>query len=157
MNLRALRGAALCAAWVLAAPGAQAGRSCENKPPSVTAIQRSLNLAERTAAKLDESGAQVVVLARAGQDLGAYGLRYSHLGLAYRESPPARDGKPVPGVWRVVHKLNECGTAHAAVYRQGLGDRGCARRSNCTCPVKDSSACGIRWRVAPWCSSHLTA
>ena len=122
MNLRALRGAALCVACVLAASAAQAGRSCENKPASVTAIQRSLNLAERTAAKLDESGAQVVVLARAGQDLSAYGLRYSHLGLAYRESPPAREGKPVPGVWRVVHKLNECGTAHAAVYRQGLGE-----------------------------------
>ncbi|HEY9238928.1 MAG TPA: DUF2145 domain-containing protein, partial [Burkholderiaceae bacterium] len=55
---------------------------------------------------------QVVLLARAGQDLGAYGLRYSHLGFAYRDG--AR--------WRVVHKLNQCGTANGSVYRQGLGE-----------------------------------
>jgi hypothetical protein len=122
MNHAVLRGALLCALLGLAAAHAQAGRSCENKPPTVDAIQRSLGLAERTAATLDQSGAQVVVLARAGQDLSAYGLRYSHLGLAYRESPPASDGSAKPGVWRVVHKLNQCGTAHAAVYRQGLGE-----------------------------------
>jgi hypothetical protein len=96
----------------LAAVGAQAGRSCENKPPKVDAIQRSMALAERTAQALDASGAQVVVLARAGQDLSDYGLRYSHLGLAYRDA----DG------WRIVHKLNQCGTAQAALYRQGLGE-----------------------------------
>ncbi len=102
----------------IAATGAHAGRSCESKPPTVESVQRSLTLAQRTAAWLDASGAQVVVLARAGQDLSAYGLRYSHLGLAYREN--GRDGQPGP--WRVVHKLNQCGTAQAAVYRQGLGE-----------------------------------
>ena len=122
MNPTTLRGALVCSALWLAAAGAQAGRSCESKPPTVSAIQRSMSLAEHTAAKLDETGAQVVVLARAGQDLSAYGLRYSHLGLAYREGPPARDSKGSPGVWRVVHKLNQCGTAQAAVYRQGLGE-----------------------------------
>jgi hypothetical protein len=25
-------------------------------------------------------------------------------------------------IWRVVHKLNQCGTAEAAIYRQGLGE-----------------------------------
>jgi hypothetical protein len=122
---RALVGAlhsALAAAWVLACAQAHAGRSCEAKPPTVQAIQRSLTLAEHTAARLDESGAQVVVLARAGQDLSAYGLRYSHLGLAYRETTAPVDGKPARPVWRVVHKLNQCGTALAAVYRQGLGE-----------------------------------
>ena len=63
-------------------------------------------------AGLDESGAQAVVLARAGRDLRRYRLRYSHLGFAYR------DGNR----WRVVHKLNQCGSARAAVYRQGLGE-----------------------------------
>ncbi len=69
-------------------------------------------LAEHTARELDRSGAQVVVLARAGQNLSEYQLRYSHLGLAYRDG--AR--------WRVVHKLNQCGTANGSVYRQGLGE-----------------------------------
>ena len=122
MNVASLRGAVIATALLLAMAGAHAGRSCESKPPTANAIQRSMALAERTAAKLDQTGAQVVVLARAGQDLSAYGLRYSHLGLAYREAQPARDGKPAPAAWRVVHKLNQCGTAQAAVYRQGLGE-----------------------------------
>ena len=66
--------------------------------------------------RLDQTGASVVVLARAGQDLSEYGLRYSHLGFAYRDSD---GGRPV---WRVVHKLNQCGSAHATLYRQGLGE-----------------------------------
>jgi hypothetical protein len=100
------------AAALLLATGAQAGRSCEARLPDAANVERSMNLAERTAKALDDSGAQVVVLARAGQDLSRYGLRWSHLGLAYREGQ----------LWRVVHKLNHCGTAHADVYRQGLGE-----------------------------------
>ncbi len=108
----ALRGAIIATALLAAAHTAHAGRSCESRPPSVDAIQRSMLLAEHTARELDRSGAQVVVLARAGQNLSEYQLRYSHLGLAYRDG--AR--------WRVVHKLNQCGTANGSVYRQGLGE-----------------------------------
>ena len=49
------------------------------------------------------------LLARAGQDLSNYKLVYSHYGWAVRP-------------WRVVHKLNECGTAGGHVYCQGLGE-----------------------------------
>ena len=104
------------AAAALAAAPAHAGRSCESKKPSAQTIARGLNLAERTMAALDASGAQVVVLARAGQDLSKYGLRYSHLGFAYRQEGADGTG------WRVVHKLNQCGTADSAIYRQGLGE-----------------------------------
>lgn len=96
-----------------AATQAQAGRSCEQVKPGAALIAKGMELAERTSQQLDASGARVVVLARAGQDLSKYGLRYSHLGLAY---------KTEAGPWRVVHKLNQCGTAVAAVYRQGLGE-----------------------------------
>ncbi|MGE5621740.1 MAG: DUF2145 domain-containing protein [Bacillota bacterium] len=96
---------------------AHAGRSCEQKKPTLAAIERGLALAERTMAALDASGNQVVVLARAGQDLTRYGVRYSHLGFAYRQ-PDGTGGH----VWRVVHKLNQCGTNVAAIYRQGLGE-----------------------------------
>ena len=76
-----------------------------------------MKLAEQTSAALDaeyaRSGAQVVLLGRAGQDLSKYGLRYSHFGWAYRTSE---------GPWRVAHKLNECGTAVGYLYRQGLGE-----------------------------------
>lgn len=95
---------------------AHAGRSCEARPPQAASVVRGMDLAERTARALDASGAEVVVLARAGQDLSKYGLRWSHLGLAYKETSDT-------GVrWRVVHKLNQCGSASADLWRQGLGE-----------------------------------
>jgi hypothetical protein len=118
--VRALALSALLALATLA----HAGRSCEAQAPDAASVVRALQLAERTAAALDTSGAQVVVLARAGQDLRKYGLRWSHLGFAYRESggEAAADGSRTRSVWRVVHKLNACGSARADVYRQGLGE-----------------------------------
>lgn len=109
-----LAAAAVVLAGVFLFPlNAHAGRSCEEGKPTAATIVKGMQLAERTSQQLDASGAKVVLLARAGQDLGKYGLRYSHLGLAYK----AADGN-----WRVVHKLNQCGTAVASVYRQGLGE-----------------------------------
>ncbi len=110
--MNTLRSVLIATMLALVAAAAHAGRSCENRPPKADAIQRSMQLAERTANTLDRSGAQVVALARIGQNLSEYGVRYSHFGLAYRDN----------GRWRVVHKLNQCGTANAAVYRQGLGE-----------------------------------
>ena len=110
------------ALWMLAiglglVPAAHAGRSCEARKPSLQSVERGLMLAEKTLAALNASGNQVVLLARAGQDLSRYGLRYSHLGLAYQVS----DGQGGM-TWRVLHKLNECGTSTSAIYRQGLGE-----------------------------------
>jgi len=108
--------AAVALAAALAATTAHAGRSCEARPPQATSVARGMDLAERTARALDASGAEVVVLARAGQDLSKYGLRWSHLGLAYKETSDT-------GVrWRVIHKLNQCGSARADLWRQGLGE-----------------------------------
>jgi hypothetical protein len=90
----------------------QAGRPCEPLQPSVPDIVQGLELAQRTAAALDASGAQVVVIARAGQDLSRWRLRYSHLGWAHK----------TPQGWRIVHKLNHCGSARADLYRQGLAE-----------------------------------
>ncbi len=107
---------ALFASLLIAAPAAWAGRACEEAPADASAVENGMNLAVRTARALDASGAQVVLLARAGQDLGKYGLRWSHLGFAYRDMDAS---KPA---WRVLHKLNHCGTAESALYRQGLGE-----------------------------------
>jgi hypothetical protein len=98
--LRPLLTAAALAALLTtttAAP-AHAGRSCEQRLPEASAVQRSIELAERTRQALDTSG-----------------LQWSHLGLAYRD-PYAG------GAWRIVHKLNQCGSARADVYRQGLAE-----------------------------------
>lgn len=105
---------ALVLAALAVATAAHAGRPCEEKQPTVRQIEQGLNLAQATARQLDASGAQVVILARAGQDLSKYGLQWSHLGFVYKD--------PQAGVWRVAHKLNQCGTDHAALYRQGLGE-----------------------------------
>ncbi len=107
-----MKALAVLAATVAIATAAHAGRDCEARPPQATTVARSLDLAARTAKALDASGARVVVLARAGQDLRRWGLGWSHLGLAYRDG----------GRWLVVHKLNTCGTAQADLYRQGLGE-----------------------------------
>ena len=106
----------LMTASLLLAPAASAGRSCDAKKPSLQTIERGLTLAAKTLEALNASGDKVVVLARAGQDLGKYGVRYSHLGLAWQQ-PDGQGGT----AWRVLHKRNECGTADAALYRQGLG------------------------------------
>lgn len=108
--------AVLALSLAAATPPAQAGRSCEARLPDAGAVVRGLDLAERTARALDASGAEVVLLARAGQDLSKYGLRWSHLGLAYKETTDSGTR------WRVVHKLNHCGSARADLYRQGLAE-----------------------------------
>jgi hypothetical protein len=115
MNVRAVLRAFVLAT-TCAATLAHAGRACEEKPADPQSVVRGMALAASTAKALDASGAQVVLLARAGQDLGKYGLRFSHLGFAYRETV---NGQPA---WRVLHKLNHCGTAESALYRQGLGE-----------------------------------
>ena len=136
--LRLLVGAlALVSATV-----ATAGQTCDTAPPDTVSMTRALGLAERVQRSLDASGAQVVIIARAGQDLSKYGLEWSHLAFAYREQMPEPatpgdrsatlgataaamvDGLPHPqrGTWRIAHKLNQCGTAEAAVFRQGLAE-----------------------------------
>jgi hypothetical protein len=129
---------------ITAAAVATAGQTCDAAPPDTASMARALGLAQRVQRSLDASGAQVVLLARAGQDLRKYGLAWSHLAFAYREEMPAPavpgdraatlgataaamvDGLPVQrpqrGTWRIAHKLNQCGTAEAAVFRQGLAE-----------------------------------
>jgi hypothetical protein len=129
---------------IVVAAGAMAGQTCDTKPPDTSIMTRALGLAERVQRSLDASGAQVVILARAGQDLTRYGLNWSHLAFAYRDDTPApapygnrttilgtygsaaTAGVPAPypprGAWRVAHKLNQCGTAEAAIFRQGLAE-----------------------------------
>jgi hypothetical protein len=123
---RALRQA-LCAAMAVAslagiATPALAGQNCEARRPTLDSIRRDLALAASVARQLDDmtqrDGTRVVFIGRAGQDLSRYGLRYSHLGIAYRDDA-ALEGR---GAWRVVHKLNECGSSRSTLHRQGLAE-----------------------------------
>lgn len=99
---------------VTLASAAQAGRSCEERAPGAATVQQALNLANDARQKLDASGAEVALIARAGQNLSQYGVRYSHFGFAWRDHPK--------GAWRVMHELNQCGTAASEIYDDGLGN-----------------------------------
>ena len=96
---------------------AMAGRVCEQKSVSPENFIRALTLAESTYKQLqlayEQNNTKVFVIARAGQDLTKYGLRYSHLGWAYRSNS---------GQWKILHKLNHCGTAESAIYLHGLAE-----------------------------------
>jgi hypothetical protein len=108
-----LRAALPLLACLLLAQPAHAGRPCNPAPTSPAVFDKALTLAQRTQEALDKSGARVVMLARVGQDLSRYGLRYSHVGYGVKQA----DGR-----WLVVHELNACGTARSGLYREGLGN-----------------------------------
>lgn len=99
-------------------PEAHAGQNCETRKLSAGELRQSLELAAHTARYLEQSGARAAIVARAGQNLSDYRLHYSHLGIAYRDET-ALGGR---GAWRVVHKLNQCGSDRGELYRQGLGE-----------------------------------
>lgn len=96
---------------------AQAGQNCEASRPTTAEVVNGLELAQAVQQALQASGAEVALIARAGQDLSRHGLRWSHLGFAYREAGPGQAPR-----WRVLHKLNFCGTARGELFRQGLGE-----------------------------------
>ena len=143
-RIRRLLHALIGALAIGTATLATAGQTCDATPPDTASMTRALGLAERLQQSLDASGAQVVIVARAGQDLRKYGLNWSHLAFAYREDTPSPQTianrfpvlgqigvpttnvlplrQPTRGTWRIVHKLNQCGTAEAAVFRQGLAE-----------------------------------
>ena len=109
--LAQLAAALLLLAWQVPA---QAGRPCAALESDAASFASGMALAEKTWQALDASGAQVALIARVGQDLSGYGLRYSHMAFVWRDHPAGR--------WLVVHELNECGTARSALFNEGLGN-----------------------------------
>lgn len=106
-----------CAAtllFMLTTQTAQAGTACTAGATTEQTFVKAMALAEKTRAALDASGAEVALLARVGQDLSSYGIRYSHIAYVWRDHPQGR--------WLVVHELNECGTARSALFNQGLAN-----------------------------------
>jgi hypothetical protein len=93
---------------------ARAGQTCSENPPTAETLQKAFRLALKTRDALEASGAEVALIARVGQDLSKYRLRYSHLGFAWRDHPQGR--------WLVVHMLNQCGTANSDLFNEGLAN-----------------------------------
>jgi hypothetical protein len=109
-----LMWAAMAALPIVTPSSAQAGQACTEQGMTAAQLSKGLDLAVRTAQALDATGAKVAVIARAGQDLSAYNLRWSHLGFVYRDESTK--------VWRIVHKLNHCSSDRSDLYRQGVAD-----------------------------------
>lgn len=93
---------------------AHAGSACTEVPPDASNVMRALELAQKSSKALDDSGAKVALIARAGQDLSKYHLTYSHMAFVWRQAA----GQP----WSVVHELNRCGTADSSLFDEGLGN-----------------------------------
>jgi hypothetical protein len=90
-----------------------AGQTCEEAELNPHKIMQGFELAQKLKLYLDESQASVALVARAGQDLRQYHLRYSHLGIAQKDAQ---------GRWIIMHELNECGTAKSGLFNEGLAN-----------------------------------
>ncbi len=75
---------------------------------------KSADMALLTRQTLQDSGSEVALVGRVGQDLSKYGMRYSHIGFVLRDSPQ--------GPWSVVHLLNNCGKPTSELFDEGLGN-----------------------------------
>lgn len=80
--------------------------------PSAHSVLDAARLAERTYHVLDALSDNVVLLARMGQNLEQFGLKYSHLGFAVRG---LRRGE-----WGVIHLLNASDGRTSGIYQEGL-------------------------------------
>lgn len=103
----------LALALALLPLAAQAGQGCSEKLLTVDTYRLALGTAAKVQQRLAQLDSPVVVLGRMGQDLGKYGLRYTHAGFAYRQPD---------GHWRMAHLLNQCGSAEADLWYEGLGN-----------------------------------
>lgn len=107
------RIACLCFCIALTS-AASAGQGCSDKPFQADSVRKGLELALKTRARLEQSGAQVALIGRVGADLSEHGLRYSHMGFVWRDHPAGR--------WYVIHELNTCGTGNSGIFDEGLGN-----------------------------------
>ncbi|GHD57076.1 DUF2145 domain-containing protein [Jeongeupia chitinilytica] len=106
------------AAWLgVAAASAWAGRPCSEAPPKPEVFRKAMAAGYASQQKLEQLQPQptVALIARVGQDLSEYRMRYSHMAFVWRD--PKENGQ-----WRVAHLLNECGTAKSDLWREGLGN-----------------------------------
>lgn len=95
-------------------PASWAGQACSETALDPEIARKAFSLALKTRTALDASGAEVALIARVGQDLSKYGLRYSHVGFVWRDHPQGR--------WLVIHELNQCGTANSDLFNEGLAN-----------------------------------
>lgn len=91
---------------------AEAGGGCSQREIQAAEIRNAFNMAVRTRDYLEQSGAKLALVGRAGADLSEHGLRYTHMGAVLRDHPA--------GKWMFVHLLNDCGADSSKIYDEGM-------------------------------------
>lgn len=109
-RLAPLYAALICLAGVTPAG---AGQSCIAHDVAVAELRSAIDVADKIETALERSGSNFALIARVGNDISKYGLRYTHVGFARKR---ARDRE-----WVVVHQLNPCASAQSGLFVQGLG------------------------------------
>lgn len=112
--MKTFKKVAVVACLILGMARLQAGQVCEDKPPSAEGVVQAFRAAYRLHIRLEQQSPQVALVARVGQDLSKYGLRYSHIAFVHKDAGS--------GMWRVKHLLNACGTAESALWEEGLAN-----------------------------------
>lgn len=102
-----------CLLLACASLQAVAGQDCTDKP-TATATARSATLSAQVRQVLDGQRHTFALVARASPDLSEFGLKDSHVGVAWRDHPRGR--------WFIFHLLNRCGSDQSELIEQSLDD-----------------------------------
>ncbi len=94
--------------------GAWAGTTCSDAPPKPESIQKAFQAAFKLHQKLEAAQPQIALVARVGQDLSKYGVRYSHIAFVRKDAASNQ--------WRTVHLLNACNSNQSALWFEGLAN-----------------------------------
>lgn len=114
MARQALAAGAVLLAGCAAAADAHAGalHFCDRRPEvNATDQDRRLRFAARVRQALDDAPGRAALVARTGTDLGRFGIRYSHAGIALKA-----DGGP----WSVRQLYYACDESRSRLFDEGL-------------------------------------
>lgn len=89
-----------------------ADNSCGTTDLSAIEMQQTFVMGKDLEAALNRLNSDVVIVARSGQDLEKYGIRYSHAAFMVKDRQE----------WQVYHLLNECPSSFGGLYQEGLGN-----------------------------------
>lgn len=113
--MTSFRRIALIILFIGLSPAAQvSGAPCQPRYPPPQQMATIYDTALQLEQEMDAlpANVRVVLLARAGQDLRRFNLRYSHMAFAVRDGEDAS--------WRSIHLLNRCASDRSELYREGL-------------------------------------
>lgn len=89
-----------------------ADNSCGTTDLNAIEMQQTFAVGKDLESALNRLNSEVVIVARSGQDLEKYGIRYSHAAFMVKEHQK----------WQVFHLLNECPSSLGGLYQEGLGN-----------------------------------